>query len=262
MKKHFYWSILFAAFFIAAFWIIFFKKSRALKLISQRPIYLIAHGVNKKSDISLALSQGANAIECDVRLKNCLWVIAHSNYDKSEDLIVWLQHINQSDVVLIIFDIKTPDSADEVYNLFAIVRKFIINPIFVLFSIAYFRQRWSFEKIAPYLGTHCGVAIDFSPKFRKIKKFFTQKLNIRNFWYGNGIYHIFPMMRLLHIMRKAKKVSLQTYIWTLKRPKDIQTALDVGINGIMVDLFYLQRSKQIITSNQLQLATLHDCPWE
>lgn len=239
-------------------------------VVSRRPTYLIAHRCNDRGDIGPALEKGANAIECDVRIKDGTWYVDHDGvYAWSTKLADWLAQANDcansvgQNFALIVFDIKTPESLDTLRDQ---VRAAIPADLNALFSIARYDDRGAFDKIKGALSACDGLAIDDDNDPERVETYFNDA-SVSRYWYGNGIFTggIGPKVHESLVracgLRDAGKGIKKAYVWTLAKDASIADYINsVQVDGVMVNPSTLGDAKAIITApdSRSRLATRSD----
>lgn len=229
----------------------------------QRPVYLIAHRCNDPEDIEKALSQGANAIECDLRwdAANNYWKVDHDILaDWSTKLSDWLDAAKKAadkhgdKFALIVFDIKTPE---QLPNLLNTAREALPDDLNLLFSTASYEDRGCFDPILNSLRKNEGVAIDEHNNPQEVKEHFTSK-GVTNFWYGNGITglglpllgpNVWPSAKKAAKMRDHDQAIKKVYVWTVATDESIGEYLSIArVDGVMVNTPKLQEAKKILNA--------------
>jgi glycerophosphoryl diester phosphodiesterase len=217
----------------------------------QRPFYIIAHRVNDTVSISRVITEGANAIECDVRHVDGRFIVSHNWPDLNPvDLEAYLQSIaatarNNNRLALVIFDCKENSPTLAVPFLEAI-RNHLTNQISlnVLISIASYDDRQFLASLAGQLSAREAVAIDQDDDPARVSGFF-QGLRIQNHAYGNGIAAVLwenpfapnvPPSIMEAIAHKALRRGIRfVYVWTLDDKGSMRDYLRMGVDGIMTN---------------------------
>ncbi len=242
-------------------------------ITKRRPAYLIAHRQNDKGDIAGALQKGANAIECDVRVKDNEWYVDHDGvYAWSTKLSDWL--VQAADCAssfgqafaLIVFDIKTPE---KLASLRSAVRAALPADLNTIFSIADYSDRNAFAEIAGDLKPNEGLAIDAHNSPSEVEDYFNC-IGVSQYWYGNGIFtggigpHVYESLVKACGLRDEGKGIKKAYVWTLAKDSSIRDYLySVGVDGVMVNPSTLADAKAIMTApdSRDRMATRADPPF-
>jgi len=166
-----------------------------------KPVYVIAHGCNKREQIRESIKSGANAVECDIQYKGGGFYVDHDDADKGDELAVWLNSVVE--VVedyphlfaLVYFDIKS-DSGFYVGEFIDAVQG---HPAFTNTRLNFVYSVSTIDKAKKLrFGANHYKLVDsarevFNIDFEAID---ANKNNVRNFyrdnnitrcWYGHGI---------------------------------------------------------------------------
>jgi len=223
--------------------------------VDPRPIYIVAHRINKGDQIATALHAGANAIECDVTFYDSddNWFVHHGGwvFDGREAIDDWLAAAAAAATgfgdrfALIMFDVKTCD-ADHQINLVGLhekVRRILPTNLNAVFSVAQFQQSSCFNALARRLTAHDGLSVDGSENVRKVCDLFTRELQVENNWYGAGIMSWLPGGEFQEVIDRAGRARdsmcgiKKTFLWTLASRDSIEEALtDRHVDAICVNL--------------------------
>jgi glycerophosphoryl diester phosphodiesterase len=222
-----------------------------------RPIYVIAHRCNDTEDIGRAISQGANAVECDLQYDEATrQIFVNHDFAAGTSLFEWLNHAKliadgYGDLfALIIFDVKFAADRDptvsgiilrEVRDAVRAVLTVEPTPINVLFSISSYNMREALTQVMTDLLPNEGIAIDESDEPSAVEAFFS-KHNVANCWYGNGIFtlgpkDVYPYLKKGAALRDANGVLKKVYVWTLANKASILKFVEGGgVDGVMVNV--------------------------
>lgn len=221
-----------------------------------RPFYIIAHRINKVDEITPAIDQGANAIECDiVAVGNQLIVYHIPDLDPLHwvNLVDYLQELadiarHRTELALVIFDCKPSVTPQHGPRLLRAIRTHLtrrVAGLSILISVASYDQRdvlASLTERGP-LRAHEGVAIDEHNSPTDVANYFDD-IGISRCGYGNGTIALLtplpgssvPPSIMKAIARKALHQDIKlVYVWTLSSGRSIRNYLRTGVDGIFVN---------------------------
>jgi glycerophosphoryl diester phosphodiesterase len=221
-----------------------------------RPIYVIAHRCNDPEDIGRAVSQGANAIECDLQYDATTGqIFVNHDYAIGTNIFEWLNHAKRiahlygDKFALIIFDTKFAAGRDPAISgpvlrrVRDLVREVLTsgpNPINVLYSISDYDKRAALAPIMNDLRPNEGVAIDENDEPAEVEAHFS-RLGVANVWYGDGIFtagvkDVYPYVEKGARLRDANKKIKKVYVWTLASKTSIRKFIkEAKADGVMVN---------------------------
>lgn len=222
-----------------------------------RPVYVIAHRCNDSEDIGRAISQGCNALECDLQYNSTSKeVFVNHDSPTGNNLSKWLNNaktiigIYPTQFSLIIFDCKfASDDFDQTGDVLVSVRqqvreflnKDVETPINILFSIASYKRVQGFRKIMNTLRPNEGVAIDQSDDPEEVTNFFRDN-EVANFWYGDGIFSagtkdVYPYVKKGCELRDTVGFPRKVYVWTLAKGNSIKKYIEEAlVDAVMVNV--------------------------
>lgn len=248
--------------------------------MAKKPIWIIAHKCNSPSDVADALGDGANAIECDVRLHHTGFVVSHdriSEHPLRKPVVIpklapYLKYIVKSKkkIALLYIDYKGPDfSKKTAAKLVKALTKAGLpaSGIRVIVSTAKYKNRGMFGGVpkAPWIAPQ----IDEAAPPDAVAKYFKSK-GFTHCWYGDGIDAILPepprvelCIRSAVALRNKGSVIRGVVIWTLDRQMSMKRYLNIGVNAILTndpdDLVAVLGSAQ--GKKAFRKATRADPPW-
>ncbi|MFK8009391.1 MAG: hypothetical protein AB8H03_23725 [Saprospiraceae bacterium] len=225
-----------------------------------RPVYVIGHRCNDVEDIGIAISKGANALECDLQYnESSNQIFVNHDLESGTTFQQWLagakiiKDQNPTKFALIIFDCKFAASissmdklADVMVDVRTNVRNFLNNDstsakINTVYSIASFDHRAGFNKIKDGLESHEGIAIDQSDEPAAVQSFFADN-SVNNCWYGDGIAsiipkNVFPEIKEGGELRDQNEIIKKVYVWTLAKESSISEFINSAhTDGVMVNI--------------------------
>lgn len=252
--------------------------------MSGRPFYLISHRANDPEKVTRSLHYGANAVECDLQYKedHCHSSIYVNHDIKSGcNLDRWLSHASrlgkEQGLSAILFDCKFASASDKEYVkrgmnlLHKTIREYIHDHtgITVVICVASLDDKESFDPILETgLKPNEGISFDYKNCPQAVEDWFKNK-KVTNAWYGDGIFTAgFRIQnqdktntRQACTIRDEKKSNNNTsnnnslvgikkvYHWTLAKDSSIQSAIDDGLDGVMVNASTLHDARKIIVSS-------------
>jgi len=220
--------------------------------VSKRPFYAIAHQCNTPEAVTAALAAGANAIECDFRLRDGELVIGHpplpNPFRDWTPLVPYLQRVAEigtryPSFALQIFDCKdsVTSNADFARALLTAIRTQLTaqSGIAIIISVASLGERGFFDGIYRDLRDREGIAIDEENDPSAVSGYF-RALGVRNHAYANGIDALLPGPNVRPSVREAirRRQEFQSkliYVWTLARRDAMRDYLRMGVDGILVN---------------------------
>jgi HYR domain len=228
----------------------------------KQPVYVIAHRCNNPTwPHDAVTNDGVNAIEADFKWgrptvwADDRWTVEHDPLVTafSTQLDDWLAEVSkettnpQSGLALIVLDIKTPDGPiDDLYHK---VRNKLGPDINLMFSIGSFPDgKANFGRIRDLLNAdpRAGAAIDFlsgeEETQDKVQAFF-KDINMNRYWFADGLFAAGVVSVEKNVADGMALRDAETscsafhgvYTWTYEEKDAIQSYLNKGVNGIIVN---------------------------
>jgi HYR domain-containing protein len=227
----------------------------------KQPVYVIAHRCNSPTWPHDAVTDdGVNAIEADFKWgrptvgADDRWTVEHDPLVTifSTQLDDWLDEVAkettnpQSGLALIVLDIKTPDGP--IVDLYHRVRNKLGPDINLMFSVGSFDGGTAnLGKLRDLLNAdpRAGAAIDFltgEETQDKVEAFF-KGINMNKYWFADGLFaggvvsvekNVADGMALRDAETNCSAFH-GVYTWTYEEEDAIQSYLNKGVNGIIVN---------------------------
>lgn len=222
-----------------------------------KSVYVIAHRVNDPTLIGLAISKGANGVECDLHYDPTSKQI-YVNHDAptGTPLIDWLIHANhvaeqQGDrFALVIFDIKfasvfnnnKSEAAIALKQTREIVRNYLSpqSPLKVIFSIPKLELKEVFDGIIDDLKNNEGISIDQDDSPLYVQNYFRDR-KVNNVWYADGTWilggNVLDKIIEASRLRDNNHIIKKVYVWTLGNENSIRDHFNKGgADGVLVNV--------------------------
>ncbi|MFK8105203.1 MAG: PLAT/LH2 domain-containing protein [Saprospiraceae bacterium] len=252
----------------------------------QRPFYTIAHHVNVPEQIQLAIDRGANALECDIDVRDGELVVRHPAPDlfspglipTSVPLIPYLETLNnvaRSDdrLALVFFDCKISD-ADFAREFMETIISNLIPSLNILVSVGSFEQQdFLLACIAVPVGPRVGFGIDAENDYLGVQNFFNTN-GVTNAAYANGVLEFLPNGLAPNIASTVQEAVAEkalgnglrfVFVWTLGKKSTLRHFLRAGVDGIFVNLDKLTKLGSLLEEEEfvplIRLATREDNPF-
>jgi hypothetical protein len=261
-----------------------------------RPFYIVAHNPNTLEEAEFALQAGANALEPDVQLYDCLGysevlVIYHDDpcpLGPTRDVLslnAYLEGVHQlaikyPQLALIVMDVKSPAVSAaygaEIWNSIRTHLNYGPVNLNVVISTAEISDGVLFDNILGQLGPREGVQFDEDNNAADAVNYFFKKGYYGNIGYGNGTAG--PGPNLPRSMDKAAFLRASygfpkavTYVFALSEESSMHSFINGGVDGIIPDGFpppivldtsYITTLSNVVSTHpEIRLATRQDNPF-
>jgi glycerophosphoryl diester phosphodiesterase len=253
--------------------VIWFRARESCVMPDKKPIWIIAHRCNDENDVPVALTEGANSIECDVMSDGERFVVKH---DGSVDFHVpslptYLKALmrHKSRVRLLYIDYKGPSFSRRAgASMVAQLREAKIpdSGIRVVFSIAKYENRKVFGDVPK--ESWIAPQLDYSNSPAEVAAFFTNS-GFTHAWYGDGISNLWwepksvgRNIKKAIALRDKGSVIRGVVVWTLDDQGPMRNYLKLGVDAILT-----HDPEDVVTVlhepafKQLRKAPGSDAPW-
>jgi glycerophosphoryl diester phosphodiesterase len=263
------------------------------------PLWILGHNTNSLEEVNAALDQGANAVEIDVTAYahdlNALCIDhagimgddpGHASAPAFEPFLRELREVvdRRPELCMVELDLKPPGSRPELGPvLLSAIRGILTHgtTLSVILSVADVTTSHAdrptassvFDRISGDVRAREGFMIDSDGNVDGVAEFFTRKLKVTRFGYGNGtslplvdesmmVYRT-PIEKACW-MRAVRGVPGFVEAWTVNSLDNLQLYLRLGVNGLICDREGIERVRDLLRNSELgkryRLATRLDDP--
>lgn len=224
--------------------------------IQERMFYAVAHRSNSAKAVERALTDGANAMEFDVRVHKGRFCANHDPVTilvPCEPLDALLDFVRTQvqqqkargshSLGLIFYDFKNDGGLEGAGGrLLALIRKHLTDTtgVHTLISIATLKDQRFFDGALNSLRSGEALAVDFDKDPDAVSAFFLEK-GVRNFAFGDGCCVVCScpgaktaIERAVALREKHGDIKL-IYIWTLGQETSMREFIDIGVDGIFAN---------------------------
>jgi hypothetical protein len=250
------------------------------------PVWILGHNTNSIKEVNDALDQGANAVEIDVTAYahdlNALCIDhagimgddpGHASAPAFEPFLRELREVvdRRTELCMVELDLKPPASRPDFGPvLLSAVREILTRDttLSVILSIADVTTRHPdrpsgssvFDSISGDVRAREGFMIDSDNDVDGVAEFFSKKLGVTRFGYGNGT--AIPLLdegarryrtpiEKASWMRAVRGRPGYVEAWTVNSVENLELYLRLGVNGLICDPPGIERARDLLGRREL-----------